>query len=68
MEVSTHIQNRQTKDMALETLNPSVEGESTSTFQMEGAQNFIPLINNTKGPNQGCQNQHDMSILRWASC
>ncbi len=34
----------------METLNPLVEGKSTSTFQMERAKNFIPLINNTKGP------------------
>lgn len=30
-------------DLAMETLNPSMEGESTSTFQMEGAQNSTPL-------------------------
>jgi hypothetical protein len=50
MEVSTHIPNQQTEDMTMETLNPLVEGKYISTFQMEGAQNFIPLINNTKGP------------------
>jgi len=67
MKIPAHIPNQQTKNVAMETLNPSVEGESTLTFQMEGTQNFIPLINNTKGPNQSCQNQHDMPILCWAS-
>jgi len=36
--------------MAMETSNPSMERECTLTFQMEGAQNFIPFTNNTKGP------------------
>jgi hypothetical protein len=30
-------------DLAMETLNPSMEGESISTSQMEGAQNSTPL-------------------------
>jgi hypothetical protein len=42
MEVLTHIPNGRRKDVAMEMLNPSVEGESTLTFQMEGAQNFTP--------------------------
>jgi len=42
MEVPTHIPNGRTKDVAMEMLNPLVEGESISTFQMEGARNFTP--------------------------
>jgi hypothetical protein len=51
----------------METPNPSMEKKTTSTFQVERVQNFIPFTNNTKGPNQGCQNQCDVPILCWVS-
>jgi hypothetical protein len=43
MEVLAHILIGRIEDMAMETLNPSMEGESTLTSLMEGAQNFTPL-------------------------
>ncbi len=43
MEVLAHISNAQIEDVAMETLNPSVERKFVSMFQMEGAQNFNPL-------------------------
>jgi hypothetical protein len=42
--------------MAMETLNLSMKGEFVLTFQMERAQNFTPLKNNTKGPNRSTNN------------
>jgi hypothetical protein len=56
MEVPTHILDGRTKNMAMETLNPSVKGEFVLTSQMEGAQNFTPLKNNTKYPNRYTNN------------
>ncbi len=52
MEILAHFLDGQTKDMAIEMLNPSVEREYISMFQMEGAQIFTPLINHIKGPNK----------------
>jgi len=49
VEVPTHIPNGRTKDVAMEMLNPSMEGKFVLTFQMEGAQNFTPLTKNIKG-------------------
>jgi hypothetical protein len=43
MEVPTHIPNGQIEDVAIKTLNPLVEGEYVSMFQMEGVRNFTPL-------------------------
>jgi hypothetical protein len=37
MEVLTHISDGRTKDVAMETPNPLVEGEFASTSQIEGA-------------------------------
>jgi hypothetical protein len=42
MEVPAHIPNGRIEEMAIKMLNPLVEGESTSTFQVEGARNFTP--------------------------
>jgi hypothetical protein len=42
--------------MAIKTLNPLVEGEFASMFQMEGVQNFTPPTNSTKGPNKSTSN------------
>jgi hypothetical protein len=42
--------------MAMETLNPSMKGEFVSTSQVEGAHNFTPLKNNTKGLNKSTNN------------
>jgi hypothetical protein len=56
MEVSTHIPNGWTKDVAMETPNPLVEREYVSTFQVGGAWNFTPPTNNTKGPNKSTNN------------
>jgi hypothetical protein len=36
MEVLAHIPYGQTRNVAMETLNPSMEGEFVSTFQVEG--------------------------------
>jgi hypothetical protein len=36
MEILAHFIERQTKDMAIETPNPSMQGEFASTPQMEG--------------------------------
>jgi hypothetical protein len=56
MDVLAHIRNRQKENVAMETLNPSVEGKFVSTFQMEGAQNFTPLTNSIEGPNKSTNN------------
>ncbi len=59
MEVRTHIPNGRTKDVAMEMLNPLMEGESISTFQVERARNFTPpppFKNNTNGPNKSTNN------------
>jgi hypothetical protein len=56
MDVLAHIPNRQKENVAMETLNPSVEGKFVSTFQMEGAQNFTPLTNSIEGPNKSTNN------------
>jgi len=56
MEVPTHISNGRIKNMAMETLNPSMKGEFVLTSQMEGAQNFTPFKNNTKDPNRYTNN------------
>jgi hypothetical protein len=56
MEVSTHIPNGWTKDVAMETSNLSMEGESISTSQVEGAWNFTPPTNNTEGLNISSNN------------
>jgi hypothetical protein len=37
MDVPTHIPNGRIKDMAIEMLNPSMEGELVSTSQVERA-------------------------------
>jgi hypothetical protein len=37
MEIPTHISNGQTEDVAMETLNLSMERKFVSTSQMEGA-------------------------------
>jgi len=43
MEVPTHILDGWTKGMAIEMLNPLVEGEFASMFQMDGIRIFTPL-------------------------
>jgi hypothetical protein len=43
MGVPTHIPYGLTKDVAMETLNLSMEGEFILTSQMEGARNFTSL-------------------------
>jgi hypothetical protein len=43
MEVLVHILDGQTKDVAMETPNPSMEGKFTSTSQVKGVQIFTPL-------------------------
>jgi hypothetical protein len=43
MEMSAHILDGQIEDMAIETSNPSMEGNFISMFQMEGVQIFTPL-------------------------
>jgi hypothetical protein len=57
MEISTHILDGWTKDVAMEMLNPSMEGESISTSQVEGAWNFTLTTNNTKGPTRSINNE-----------
>jgi hypothetical protein len=42
--------------MAIEMLNPSMEGELVSTSQVERAWNFTPLTNNTKAPKRSTNN------------
>jgi hypothetical protein len=42
MEIPIHILNGQIEDVAMETPNPSMEGEFASMLQMERAQNFTP--------------------------
>jgi hypothetical protein len=49
VEVPTHIPNGQTKDVAMEMPNPSMERKFVSMFQMEGVQNFTPFTKNIKG-------------------
>jgi hypothetical protein len=56
VEVPTHIPNGRTKDVAMEMPNLSVEGKFVLTFQMEGVQNFTPLIKNIKGPKRSTYN------------
>ncbi len=56
MEVPAHISNGRTKDAAMETPNPLVDGKSISMFQMEGAQNFTPPTNNIEGFNISINN------------
>ncbi len=56
MEVLAHISNGWTEDMAMETPNPLVYGESILMFQVEGAQNFTPPTNNIKGFNISIHN------------
>jgi hypothetical protein len=56
MEVLAHISNGWTEDVAMETPNPLVYGESISMFQVEGAQNFTPPTNNIKGFNISINN------------
>ncbi len=43
MEVLAHILNGRIEDVAIEMLNPSMEGEFDPTSQMEEAWNFTPL-------------------------
>ncbi len=45
-EVLAHISDGWIEDVAMETPNPLVDGESISMSQVEGAQNFTPLTNN----------------------
>ncbi len=56
MEVLTHILDGRTKDVAMEMPNPLVEGKFVSTSQVEGAWNFTPFTNNTKGLNISTNN------------
>jgi len=56
MEVPAHISNGRTKDAAMETPNPLVDGKFISMFQVEGAQNFTPPTNNIKGFNISINN------------
>jgi hypothetical protein len=42
MEVLAHISDGWTKDVAMETPNPLMYGESISMFQVEGAEKFHP--------------------------
>jgi hypothetical protein len=43
MEVPAHISDGRIEDVAMETLNPSMEKKFVSMSQVEGAQNFTPL-------------------------
>ncbi len=43
MKILVHISKGQTEDVAMEMPNPSMEGKSISTFQVEGAHTFTPL-------------------------
>jgi hypothetical protein len=56
MEVPTHISDGWTEDVAMETLNPSMEKTFASTSQVERAQLFTPPTNNIKGPNRSINN------------
>jgi hypothetical protein len=49
MEIPVHILNGQIEDVAMETPNPSIEGEFTSMLQMERARNFNPPYKQHKG-------------------
>jgi hypothetical protein len=42
--------------VAMETPNPSMEGKFVSTFQVEGAWNFIPCTNDIEGLNRSTNN------------
>jgi hypothetical protein len=55
-EVVAHISNGRIEDVAMETPNPLVDGESISMSQVEGAQNFTPLTNNITGFNISINN------------
>jgi hypothetical protein len=44
------------QDVAIETPITSMEGETTSTSQVEGAWIYIPPTNNIKGPNKSTNN------------
>jgi hypothetical protein len=46
MEVPTHILDQRKEDVAIETLNPSMEGKSIPMSQVEGARIFNPPTNN----------------------
>jgi len=52
MEVLAHLPKGQTKDMAIETPNLSMEGEFPLTPQMEGVQICTLPINNIEGSNR----------------
>jgi hypothetical protein len=56
MEVPAHVLDGWIEDVALEIPNPLVEAEFTSMFQVEGAWNFTPPTNNTKGLNKSTNN------------
>jgi hypothetical protein len=56
MEVPAHILNGQIEDVAMEILNPWMEGEFPSTFQVERAPTFTPPTSNIKGPNSSTNN------------
>ncbi len=43
METLAHIPDGRIEDVAMETLNPSMEGKFVLTSQVEGARNFTPL-------------------------
>ncbi len=56
MEVLAHVPNGWIEDVVMEMPNPSMDGESISMSQVEGAQNFTPPTNNIEGFNISINN------------
>jgi hypothetical protein len=56
MEVLAHVLDGCIEDVAMETLNPSMEKNFASTSQVEMVRNVTPPTNSIEGPNKSTNN------------